>query len=199
MSAASKGAEREGFLREFLRACHPPVYRFGTGDITDSAGHRSGQADVVVEYPFAPSLTLSEDARLYLAESVAAVIEVKSDVAKQWAEVEATAKSIGSVTRSYSGGMVAFGKLNADVIKGSIPVIAVGYTGWAKLETLREHVSTGTVDGILVIDQSLFVSSPRLGDIEATEAWSLWAMLCALHAATEAIGATRVDLSLYAR
>ena len=52
MSAASKGREREGFVNQFLRACHPPVYRFGTGDITDSDNRRSGQADVVVEYPF---------------------------------------------------------------------------------------------------------------------------------------------------
>jgi hypothetical protein len=45
MSAASKGREREGFVNQFLRACHPPIYRFGTGDITDSDNRRSGQID----------------------------------------------------------------------------------------------------------------------------------------------------------
>ena len=56
----------------------------GTGDATDAGGNRSGQLDVVVEYPFAPSLPLGVGTtRLYLAEGVAAVVEVKSDAAGQ--------------------------------------------------------------------------------------------------------------------
>ena len=87
MSAASKGSERQAFIDQFLKEVLPPIYRFGSGDATDVAGNRSGQLDVVVEYPFAPNLPLGAgSSRLYIAEAIAAVIEVKSDVAGQWDE-----------------------------------------------------------------------------------------------------------------
>ena len=72
MSAASKGAERQAFIESFLTNVLPPTFRFGSGDATDAAGHRSGQLDVVVEYPFSPSLPSFGGpgvTRLYLAES----------------------------------------------------------------------------------------------------------------------------------
>ena len=86
MSASSKGTERESFIDEFLSKVLPPVYRFGTGDATDISGNKSGQLDVVVEYPLSPTLPSvgAGQSRLYLAESVAAVIEVKSDISSQW-------------------------------------------------------------------------------------------------------------------
>jgi hypothetical protein len=59
MSNSTKGREREAFINDFLRNVLPPIYRFGTGDATDVNGNRSGQLDVVVEYPFGPSLPLS--------------------------------------------------------------------------------------------------------------------------------------------
>jgi hypothetical protein len=84
MSNATKRAEREAFINQFLSKVLPPVYRFGGGDATDAAGHRSGQLDVVVEYPFGPTLpSVAGETRLYLAESVAAVIEVKSSLPAQ--------------------------------------------------------------------------------------------------------------------
>ena len=38
MSSASKGSERELFIREFLAKVFPPHIRFGSGDITDAKG-----------------------------------------------------------------------------------------------------------------------------------------------------------------
>jgi hypothetical protein len=85
LSSSSKGREREHFIGEFLRKVLPPVHRFGSGDIIDSAGQKSGQADIVVEHPLLPSLPHpGGKVRMYLAESVAAVIEVKSDLSSQW-------------------------------------------------------------------------------------------------------------------
>lgn len=86
MSSATSGQERAAFIDQFLSQAFPSPFRFGTGDATDTAGVRSGQLDVVVEFPFMPSLPLTGggNSRLYLAESVAAVIEVKSNVAAQW-------------------------------------------------------------------------------------------------------------------
>jgi hypothetical protein len=91
MSSATKGTEREAFINQFLSKVLPPIYRFGTGDATDPAGHRSGQLDVVVEYPFGPTLpSVAGETRLYLAESVAAVVEVKSSLPAQWSEAQRT-------------------------------------------------------------------------------------------------------------
>jgi hypothetical protein len=104
LSPASKGQERQAFIEDFLAKVLPPIYRFGTGDATDAAGNRSGQLDVVVEYPFAPSLPAigSGKTRLYLAESVAAVVEVKSNVASQWEEVVRTAAQLASIAPVFS-------------------------------------------------------------------------------------------------
>jgi hypothetical protein len=79
----------------------PPLYRFGTGDAIDRYGNRSGQLDVVVENPFLPSLPLptSESSRMYLAEGVSAAIEVKSDLGKQWSEVESTSTQLRKLRR----------------------------------------------------------------------------------------------------
>jgi hypothetical protein len=78
MSSATKGREREYFVHEFLEQILPPVHRFGSGDVIDSHGHTTGQVDIVIEHPFLPSLPQpGGKERLYLAESVAAVIEVK--------------------------------------------------------------------------------------------------------------------------
>jgi len=60
LSSNSKGVEREAFIAGFLREVMPTIYRFGTGDAIDLQGHKSGQLDVVVEYPFAPSLPLNQ-------------------------------------------------------------------------------------------------------------------------------------------
>ena len=47
---------------------------FGSGDATDVAGNRSGQLDVVLEYPFAPSIPAGGKTKLFLAEGVASVV-----------------------------------------------------------------------------------------------------------------------------
>ena len=81
LPGATVGSERETFLRKFLQKVFPTHRRFATGAITDSQGAISGQVDIAVEYPFAPSFPMpSTDERLLLAESVAIVIEVKSDL-----------------------------------------------------------------------------------------------------------------------
>lgn len=135
LSTATIGQERAGFIDEFLSKVLPPIYRFGTGDATDQTGARSGQLDVVVEYPFAPSLPSigTGQTRLYLAESVAAVIEVKSNIANQWGQALHTAKQLAPLRRSYGAAMV-FGRGPQD----KIPLFVVGYTGWSTVETLKQ-------------------------------------------------------------
>jgi hypothetical protein len=101
ISSASRGRERQLFVEAFLSQVLPVPFRFGTGDITDGSGVKTGEIDIVVEYPFGPSFPLlgAPSTRLYLAESVAAVIEVKSDLAAQWSQVKRSAAAVASITR----------------------------------------------------------------------------------------------------
>jgi hypothetical protein len=100
LPSATIGNERETLVGEFLEKVFPSKYRFGSGVITDSEENLSGQIDIVVELPLAPSfpMLLTRD-RLYPAEAVGAVIEVKSDLSKQWDEVERTVEQVKRLNR----------------------------------------------------------------------------------------------------
>jgi hypothetical protein len=197
LSSATQGREREAFVRLFLAEMFPTVHRFGSGDITDRLGEKSGQVDVVIEYPFLPSLQSPGLERLYLAESVGATLEVKSDLSKTWDEVLATATAVKRLSRSPRVTGMYGGQPPT-----RIPLFAVGYTGWKSLATLVQKVEDGLVDGILVIDAGLFASTRRLlidlhdqrrpladlTDVYSTTAGigadALWGFLCCL---TEAL------------
>lgn len=73
------GTGAEGILRTFLQSVFPRRYSVGSGFIRDASGGRSHQMDVVVndDTVFVP-LPYDEGRNLYLAESVAAVIQVKT-------------------------------------------------------------------------------------------------------------------------
>jgi hypothetical protein len=76
-----------------------------------------------------------------------------------------------------------------------IPVFAVGYTGWSKLETLKKHIGhENLVNGVLVIEGGLFASNwvlphQRPG-FDPSREWyamgkgegpmALWAFFCTL-------------------
>jgi hypothetical protein len=188
MSSASKGQERQGFIDEFLSKVLPPIYRFGSGDATDLAGNRSGQLDVVVEYPFSPTLPIvgAGTNRLYLAEGIAAVIEVKSDISSQWAQAVQTATQLAQIKRTF-GGMMTFG---GNGPTDEIPLFIASYTGWKTIQTVQTNMATcPNVAGVLIIDQGLFVSSPNYGGIQATGALALWGLICSLHNVTNSLQA----------
>jgi hypothetical protein len=192
MSSATKGHERAAFIDQFLKEALPPQFRFGTGDVTDRAGHRSGQLDVVVEIPFAPSLPLAAASRLYLAEGVGAVIEVKSDVASQWGEAVRTAELLWPLQRDFLGSV---GFIGAPP-QPRIPLFVVGYTGWKTIETVREHLQERTdIEGILVIDQGIYVS--RRGVKIEHSAAALWGLVSDLYFAVKRLAATGFDSLVY--
>jgi len=172
----------------------PNHYRFGTGDATDRSGAKSGQLDVVVEYPYVPSLPLvgAEKSRLYLAEGIGAVIEVKSDVAGQWAEVEETARKLSRLRRQYGAG-ISFGPQATP----HIPFFVVGYTGWKKLDTLKSKLAPGVIEGILVIDQMLFASTPTFfGAQAAGTPAALWCLISAIHHASSMGGSVATSVPI---
>ena len=191
----SSGSEREAIIDSFLSAVFPNQFRFGTGDATDARSNRSGQLDVVIENSFSPSLPVPGGlTRLYLAESIAAVVEVKSNLAVQWQQAVHTASQLAPLTRDFGGTMSMGPGATAD-----IPLFVVGYTGWNQIHTLQSNIATvPNLDGILIINHGLFVSSPRFGGITASGAWALWGLITCLHQSMSTIKATTFDPLLYA-
>lgn len=182
MSSSAKGSERESFIDEFLAKVLPPIYRFGSGDATDELGNKSGQLDVVVEYPFSPTLPSvgASQSRLYLAESVAAVIEVKSNISGQWDQASQTACKLAPLKRRFGGGMTVGGGPPLQ-----IPMYVVSYTGWKQVETVKDKLaSEPNIAGVLIINSGVFVGSEASGGMVATGPLALWGLICSLHQVT---------------
>ncbi len=181
LSSSSKGYERENFINNFLSDVLTPQYRFGNGDAIDTYGNKSGQLDIVIEYPYIPSIPVvgSANTRLYLAEGIACVIEVKSNIADQWNQFKQTADKLSKLKR-YSRHVPGIG----EPIQDKIPLFAVGYTGWKKLATMKRKLKETKVDGILIIDQPAFVSTdyPTHSYCEFQDSLlALWGFIICLH------------------
>jgi hypothetical protein len=195
MSSATKGAEREDFISKFLAEVMPPPYRFGNGDISDQNGEKSGQVEIVVEYPFLPSLPMAGvSTRLYLAEGVAAVIEVKSSIDKQWEEVKRTATAVKRLERKF-GATFSMGTRP----QSQIPFFAVGYTGWKELETVKSKLENKDIDGILIIEDGMFVSNENYQGITARGPWALWGLIQCIHLAASTLKAASANPLDYAK
>lgn len=188
LSSATVGQERAGFIDEFLSKVLPPIYRFGHGDATDVNGVRSGQLDVVIEYPFAPSLPMvgTGQSRLYLAEAVATVIEVKSNLANQWSEAVKTANALAPIRRYFQASMIM-----GSSPQESIPLFAVGYTGWKKPETLQSNLhACPNIFGALVIDAGIYTNKAGM---TAQGPWALWGLISDLHKITNSLQSASTD------
>lgn len=197
---ATIGSERETFLREFLGKVFPSHYRFTSGAITDSSGGISGQVDIAVEYPFLPSFPMpASGERLLLAESVAAVIEVKSDLSGQWGQVQSTIRALRPLRRRWKGTVSLFGGgigFGGDS-ETPIPVIAVGYTGHTTLDGLRQRLLTTAdherPDAAFVVESGCFIGF----GIEAFGSLGVYAFCAALSQLTAAVAAAESNLFQY--
>ena len=89
----------------------------------------SPQCDIVIEYMNTLSFPniFPSSARLYLAESVCAVIEVKSDISGKWKEALNTGRRLYGLVRP-PGSTFSF-----DPPPEKIPFFAVGYKGWKNI------------------------------------------------------------------
>jgi hypothetical protein len=205
MSGATKGTERELFIKGFLSQVFPSHYRFSSGDVTDSHNHRSGQVDIVLEYPQSFSFPFYPDGpRLFLAENVAAIIEVKSNIANQWDQVEEKAQKVRQIERIYSeqfyksllekiqsiNDFPVPDEIIQEIVNRSkitnpantrIPLIAVGFEGWKNLEAAQQKFRTGSIDAIFVIESRYFISN------RATTGSSLYSLLLFLEFIEEEI------------
>lgn len=188
MSSAAQGRERELFVNEVLSRVFPPHFRFSDGDIVDKTGKKSGQIDIALEKPHGYSFPSSQGGpRLFLAENVAAVIEVKSNLQSKWKEVLDSSAKVSKLHRSYSNellwsallqlesgnvkidektdvkkikeGLLAAAQKKENQGVPRIPYYAVGYEGWKKDSTLISKLIEGRVDGVLLLEERKFVTS----------------------------------------
>jgi len=194
LPAVVAGSERETFLREFLQKVFPGHRRFATGVITDPAGNLSGQVDIAIEYGFIPSFPMPvADERLLLAESVALVIEVKSDLIRQWGEVEATTRRVRALRRDM-GVAMHFGDAP---LPDRIPVAAVGYTGHKTIDGVDERLRTtpedSRPDAALVINSGCFVGF----GVSASDALGLYGLCLGINSILNQIGFAHPNLAAY--
>jgi hypothetical protein len=184
-SSATKGFEREILVNLFLSQLFPPVFRFGSGDIIDQHNQRSGQVDIVVEFPFFPSLqTVITGPRLYLAENVAAAIEVKSNIAKQMDEVKSTSGAVKAL-RPRQGGLNGPRIVARDY---TVPLFLVSFDGWKTAKNAIELLKEQVADGVLILNHGVCCGflcedgqSLKLRSVVKKPDSALWLFVSCLH------------------
>ncbi|HMK23892.1 MAG TPA: DUF6602 domain-containing protein [Terriglobales bacterium] len=166
LPTAAKGDEREVLVRDFLEKVFPLPYRFGSGVVIDGSGGLSGQLDVIVEWPFFASFPAPEGKqRLYLAESVAFAIELKSDLCAQWRQVKNTIKQLSPLRRHWQGALTcgpAGGMTEHDEMRSRIPCVVVGFTGHKTIASLHKQLTETPEeerpDAALIIESGFYVN-----------------------------------------
>lgn len=224
-SSAVKGAARATFVNNFLKQVIPTNLRICTnGEVTDISGNITGELDVIIENGLFPSLPLTniDLGRLYFAEGVAAVIEVKSNLVSQWNEVMSTGHRLFDIRRQLAGGTYSSRNTsvlnvipNMDVsadnlgrveptgpqkMQYQIPYIVVGYTGWDTIATIQNkiHESNGVVSAVLQIDKGFFASGELFSHIAATDgALSILSFLDSISEASSYIKNASANLLKY--
>ena len=97
-----KGENREYFIKEFLEKLYPKKFVIGTGEILDSDGNISSQADIILYNEINPVFDYGIT-KLFLSSGVIAHIEVKSDLGKQLNNGLDICKSIKSLNHDIVG------------------------------------------------------------------------------------------------
>ena len=156
-SSSIIGDEREIFQTNLLSKILPSNFRFGSGTITDSKGKETGQIDTVIELPFSLSFPISTgNNRLYLADSVGAAFEIKSNLYNQWDEAISKVKEIQKLNR-YKLIPDEFAIL--DDLK--IPSFIISYKGFKDIDTIFKKLgdieSRYWPNGILIIESGIFL------------------------------------------
>ncbi|ACV10427.1 hypothetical protein Huta_0239 [Halorhabdus utahensis DSM 12940] len=94
------GEVRELFVEEFLSDMYPEQFVFGDGEIIDSSGRVSPQADLVVYDQQSPLLTYG-GSNHFLAEGVLAHLEIKSDLTSSVDDVLTKTEGVKELNKNW--------------------------------------------------------------------------------------------------
>ncbi|OYD47700.1 hypothetical protein CHU00_02185 [Sphingobacterium cellulitidis] len=220
-TSAGKGAGRANFIQLFLKECIPSNLRITTsGEITDDQGNLTGELDIVIENGFFPSWPLigTDTTRLFIPESVAAVVEVKSNLKNQWDQVLKTGKKVSIIERRFTSGIsnsdgpmifrsgvslppgaATLGKIPKSRIEQKVPFFVVGYTGWESFEKITEVVNENPfISGVLQLDKGFFYSNIEYNHIYCQNSLCLYAFLECIQKAYSIIKLAETDTLRYA-
>lgn len=222
-SSAVKGMARSDFINNYLKNVIPQGLRISTsGEIIDNQNNNTGELDIIIENGYFPNIPVpsTDSTRLYFAEGVAAVIEVKSSLKGQWNEAISTGRKLHTITRSFINTTISShdgptihinNNIKAthhlgiykmppqyNLIK-KIPFFVVGYTGWEKLDTLESKLkeSDGIVSGILQLDKGFFIGNESFKNIKINGSLSLLAFINAVYESYSYIKSTNINLRSY--
>jgi hypothetical protein len=132
------GSLRESGVRRAVEHCLPGIVHLYEGEIIDSSGEQSGQLDGILVHSTGAALaTAPDDSRVVLAEGAVAVIESKSTLTSQWAEVIRTWEKVRKLRR-FKGLRhgVFFGATPPMPGDDALPIVVIGRTGWEQANTL---------------------------------------------------------------
>lgn len=151
------GTEREIFHQNLLTKILPNNYRVGSGTITDHKGNETGQIDLIIELPFSLSFPVSSgDNRLYLADTVGAAFEIKSDLNNQWNNSVNKIREIFEISRTKTKDKNEVIMLH-DV---QIPSFIIGFKGFKTIDAIEKKLSEIPSrywpNGILIIESNIF-------------------------------------------
>lgn len=163
--SAVSGREREVFIEQLLSRILPPGFRFGSGVIIDSTGeNQTGQIDLIIERPHSASLPVGTSTqRLYIAETVAAAFEVKSDLSKQWGKAERTWNAVESLRVLGEPEFYAEdgGQTFGHSFDHFVPMFMVGFTGYSSVDGLSQRLGMygrrPSFRGAFIVDSGIFI------------------------------------------
>ncbi|MCF5745013.1 DUF6602 domain-containing protein [Pseudomonas tremae] len=156
-SSSIAGAEREAVKKKLLSLALPPGYRIGSGTIVDATGKETGQVDGVIEQPYSLSFPVATDSnRLYLADTIGAAFEIKSNLNSQGDEALAKIREIRRIQKHHveSDDITLYDLL-------FIPSFIVSFLGPKKKKTIVDNFinvrNSFFPNGVLVLESEIFV------------------------------------------
>lgn len=175
------GNERELIIESLLARVLPQNVRYGSGVIMDCYGKTTGQVDIVLECEQSFSLPItSGKQRLYFADTVAAAIEVKSDLRTQKVQAFEQNHAIQQLQRKKSTEKFLFRN------EYLVPSYIIAFKGpdedklaemlFKECREKNQHYPTG----ILCLDPAYFFSFEPSGNYEASGDSAIFAFLCSL-------------------
>ena len=204
MANAAIGAEREVFVRELMQKIFPNAYRFSSGEIIDRDGERSGQVDLVLEFPHEPTFPSPvANERLMLAESVIVAFEIKSGWG-QLDEVVTKTKKVNSLSRDVKWIMSSdddegdprFSTEALELAK-RIPLIGVFYKGPVKFDTVKDAYhkinATERPTALLTLNNGHFIYNGT----ELTGVNGVFGMLCLVTELSNKIALSKSSIGVY--